>query len=321
MNTIGIYISTALKKYFKTDSVVVLSGRISLEENTQELIDIFEKIMTNDLDVGKGIEINLCNVDFIYPSALMFIIAIGRTLGESASVSITCRNKSTIHEYLIYCGFNKFYAMPPLPNGFRPLLKEGEVLKFDNGGVISNSQQKAEWFVDQVSTLFKIQTQIETTTIDSIEEILRNVKQHSSCQNWYGLGQAYPTSGSVRFVVYDDGKGIKSHIISGKYSKKHKVFQSMISSDEYRLMRKNKANYAIEKAAIKCVSGTQYLDNSGAGLNFLVEDFSKLVDGSVSVLSEDGFIMWKNGNIALNRELPFKVKGTMVSLTAKGQIK
>ncbi len=138
--------------------------------------------------------------------------------------------------------------------------------------------------------------------------------QHSGYQNYGFLGQAYPTSNRLRLVFYDDGIGIKAHITKRPYAETHVLFRQHISQEVFADMKKEAANFAIEKASIYEVSGTDYVNNSGAGLDFILRTLSPSTNGVVTIISSDGYVRWVKGTKVDSFALPFKFKGTLIAV-------
>lgn len=317
-------ITKKYKRWAAKEDEITLSGWVSLERNSAELIEEFERIFryakskAKSSSNKKAVIIDLCNVEFLYPCALIFILAFAETLKKDVSVRFKLQLNGHIHEFLWRAGFGNIFNLAQFPQEFRSHFKEGKVLSLETGSEIVNTRGKGEWFADRLSEVRPLGITLDAQTISAIDEILKNVRQHSKFTTWFGIGQAYPTSRRVRLAFYDNGQGIKSHIAKLKYSKQHIAFRSEISRQDYLKMQKTPANFAIKKAAIECVSGTDYKDNSGAGLDFLVNKFAREPDDLVTILSEDGLVIWKQGKIICDLALPFSIQGTIVALTAGG---
>jgi hypothetical protein len=319
MSTFTTTIKTGITRLFSPPRTVVLEGTPSLEIDPLGLISTFEKVCAQiDTEKGSDLNIDLTNVSFIYPSALLFLLALGETFGKNVSIKIFVTKKSPIHEYLNLSGFGRHFEIPALPDGFRPSMIPGQVLELESSSSISDENKKAHWFIERLNAIQNLHPALTSNSVESVEEVLRNIKQHSNYTNWYGLGQVYPTSKKVRLVFYDNGEGIKKQLTKSSYSKKHPVFKNIISKNEYRLMQRNPSNSAIKAAALKLVSSTNYKDNSGAGLDFLISEFSVAFSGTITILSGNGIVTWSNGKILHDLALPFEIKGTMVSIVAQG---
>lgn len=301
-------------------------GRINLESDPDAFFAKFKGLFEFCNDPARArrgtnavtVEIDLTRADFIYPSALIFLIGLKQSIGESASVKLLISQNSNIHEYLCNCGFADLFEIPPIPDGFHPEVEKGEVIKLQIGERITDFETAARQFVEMVDAKRAMETPFHYRSIESVSEILKNVNNHSASTAYYMIGQGYGQSKRVRFAIYDNGVGIKWHMTRRPYRKQHALFREHVSEATFRRMRNEPANIAIETAAIYEVSATRYVENSGAGLAFLITEFSRPFDGIVSILSQNGFVQWANGEKKLSIELPIEIKGTLVAITAKG---
>ena len=170
--------------------------------------------------------------------------------------------------------------------------------------------------VDLLKSEQDMSSQVEQEIIESIEEILCNISQHSGCSQHFLLGQAYPTSNRIRFVFYDNGIGIKNHIIEGGYNSRHSNFKKQVSQDIFNDIVNSPSNLAIEVASRDFVSATDYTQNSGAGINYLIEKLLPISEGKLTILSGNGIVAWRNGRkISCDMKIPYRLQGTLVSLT------
>jgi hypothetical protein len=322
-----VSIKDSFKKAIWGRITIRLAGRVDIEANPSEFFRKFEELFRICNDPSRArrgkdhtiVMIDLTAVDFIYPSALIFLLSLNESLNNLVQLNFKLAQKSKLHEYLCNCGFSQVYPIPPIPEGsFRHLVDKAVVIELQIGDEIPDLESKARWFTDLVNVGQTMEIRFRDRSEESIYEIFKNVKDHSEATKHYLLGQGYPNSGKVRFAVYDNGVGIRRHLVKVKYQKKHPYFKDIISDSEFRKMRQEPANFAIEKASIYGVSATKYIDNSGAGLNFLINDFSRPYAGVVSILSEDGYVSWRNGELSESLSLQLNIKGTLVSITAKG---
>ena len=158
---------------------------------------------------------------------------------------------------------------------------------------------------------------VETEIISSIEEILNNILQHSRYKDFFLMGQVYPKSNRIRFVFYDNGMGIKNHMVRNDYDSMHGMFKKNVSEEKFEKIKTNPANLAIELAAKNYISATNYEENSGAGINFLIEELLPVSNGKMCILSEDGIIIWdgRDQTVTYNGAIGYGLLGTLVSLT------
>ena len=297
---------------------VKLEGRVGYLNNTESFFNKFIEIFEN-IKEGQKFIIDLTKVDFIYPNALFFLLSIRETLrNQKCNLDILIDEGSEVHEYLDYSGFCKAFEISSYPqNKKKTLVKKSDVLELEFGDKITNYTKKASDLVDFLKTRQSMSLLVESEIISSIEEILRNIDQHSEYKKYYLLGQSYPASKRIRFVFYDNGIGIKQHMTRNIYDDMHKTFKRFVTQESFEKMKTGPANLAIREAAKYAVSATNYKDNSGAGINYIIKELSSITHGVVSILSEDGIIIWKDGSESpvYNQKLPYPIKGTIVSLT------
>jgi hypothetical protein len=317
----------SLKKAIWGKVTVRLEGVVDLESNPDVFLRKFEdlfRICNDNRQKRHGkdnreVVIDLSEVEKIFPSTLIFLLGLKESLQNDFSLDFAVKERSQLHEYLSTCGFAKFFDMPIVPeDSFVHLTEKSDVIPLDIGDQILDLEASARRFIDLVDHKNRMDTFFRNRSEESVYEVLKNIKDHSDFTQFYMIGQTYQKTKQVRFVFYDNGKGIKSHMTHVKYKKKHQVFKKYVSEADFRKMLKDPATYAIETASIYGVSATKYQHNSGAGLNFLISDFSKPLNGTISILSEDGYVSWTDGEIGTRIALPINVRGTMVSITAKG---
>ncbi len=315
MTNFLVKISTAVKSWISGKSITVrLSGRINLDNNPKQLIENLNPLFQITSKTDNGVIFDLSDVEFIYPSALLLIFSFRETIDTNFQILV--KEGSEIHEYLLYCGLGDIFSIPTFPSNIRKTITDSsKVYKIKKGQELRHTPQIAQDLIDMLKTEQPLSPQVESVAIDSIEEILRNIVQHSHFSNYYLLAQTYPKSKRIRLAVYDNGIGIKSHLMQIPYEKTHPEFRTHISMELYEKMSRSTAEISIEQAARYMVSGTNYKNNSGAGLDFLISDLSIPTDGIVTILSEDGLVRWEKGKIVEKLSLPQKIKGTLVSVT------
>ena len=311
-------ITNFISRAWAADETIELVGRVGFEDDPTSFFRQFERLFRPQNKPGKRAVVDLTKAEFVYPSALIFLLCLAETLKPNVELHIRVSEKSKLHEYLLNCGFSDVFQIPSLPANFRPLVEPGKVIRLETGTDIPNTEERARWFVDLIDGVDSMELYFRDRAEESIGEILRNVKQHSGCSKFYMLGQSFATSRNVRLITYDDGVGILPHLTRMPYNKQHPQFRKLISKSDYHKMHRLPANFTIEKAAIYNVSATNYIENSGAGLDFLVNDFSGPLNGTVTIISGDGFVQWKNGQRQHSIALPFKIKGTLVAIGSKG---
>ena len=283
------------------------------EAYTESFFKHFEDIFNSELK-NQMAELIFEDTEFIYPSALIFFASMVETL-PSGVVALSCniQQDSPVHEYVFHCGFDRILKLPRFNSSKSTIASEVIRLQEISGKI--NESRQAKELINLIEKNQTLSPMVRAATVDSFEEIFRNINQHSSATRTYFIAQTYPRSNRVRFVIYDNGVGIKSHLTRIDYPNTHQAFKELISEDLYKEMKSGSANISIQKAAVNMVSGTDYTQNSGAGLNFVLQELSVPTNGKVSILSEDGLVMWKSGKVIKSFGLPFKIKGTLVSVT------
>lgn len=298
---------------------IEFEGRLDLDSSHGFLFEKLRPLFGAQAGAGKFV-LDFTKVDFIYPSALTFIlIARERLEANGVGLEIELTEGSPIHGYLHDCGLSEYIPLPPLPTDAAPsnladLSSAPKVFPMKQG-MLTGTKSAGERMVDLLKAEQPLSEMAEANVIDSIDEILRNVSNHSKYTNHIMMGQAYPKSQRIRFCVYDNGVGIKNHMTELLYRDRHQRFRELISEALYLELKDGSANKAIEQAARYEVSATNYTANSGAGLAFLINDLSVPTQGVVSIFSGNGFVQWKAGAIERNEALPFEIKGTLVSVT------
>lgn len=297
---------------------ISLEGRVDFDRNSRTFFDKFANFFNTAPVLISDLIIDLTKVEFLYPSALLFILSLREyAINHDIGFAVTVEEGSPIHEYLIYVGCSQYFEIHPWPLD-KPRTIDSKVSPLyglDAGVQVTDPGKKARRIVELLEAKQTLSIRVESKAIDSVEEILRNTQQHSSSRNYRLLGQVFPTSKRIRFAFYDDGVGIKSHITRLKYLDAHPLFRKEVSEPLFEEMRRATADVAIEVAARNYVSGTNYKENSGAGFNFLINELSKPTQGTVSILSANGYVRWESGVIVEKIGLPYAIPGTMVSWT------
>lgn len=294
---------------------IALVGRVSIENDPQKFFDLVAKVVNSSRRAPGELTIDLAGADFIYPSSLLFLLSLSKTMGSSTECALELKAKSTIHEYLAFCGFGDHFSIPVWPAEYRPSFTPSEHLKLEIRDQIPNEESYADWYVNEIRKIQPMSEQVAVNTTDCLIEIFRNVKQHSGFTNCFLFGQTYPKSGRVRFCIYDDGDGIKKHFTRLGYDKRRPIFKKLISKPEFLALKHLPANKSIELAAQQDVTGSKSDQNAGAGLHFLTEEFSSGTSSTVAILSEDGYVQWDQGQRTHSIALPFAINGTLISIT------
>lgn len=287
-----IRLGHAIRRAFSSDEIS-FKGRLDFEAQPRAFIEKFEKHLSKKKGKDTTLTVNLEEVDFIYPSTLIFLFGLLDVLKElNIYLQLKITEKSAIHEYMVYCGFSNFFRVPELPEDFEPTLKREGLLPLEKSDNLKNTESKAEWFINQFGDF---DNKFIADARDATDEVLQNIRQHSEYSEYLLMGQYHPKSTNVRLCMFDNGIGIKKHLTRHSYAKQHKAFKKEISKSRYSEISGSPANYAIEAAAMYCVSATKYEENSGAGINYIIKDFSEPYHGTVTIVSQNGFVQWKEG--------------------------
>ena len=291
------------------------SGRVGFEHgNSKAFFENFVPLFSgNRFD---EVIIDLSKADFIYPAATLFVLMMRRKF-EETRFTLSIPLNTELHEYLHYCGCQDFFdSFPPADEQHSKINKDAKVFKLHqySSDKTINTNSIAGTLTEMYESQQAMSPKVKANIIDSIDEVLRNVKQHSEFANVLIVGQTFPISKRIRLAIYDDGMGIRNHLTRKDYSALHAFLKSQFTVDLYERMKGEPANLAIEYAARECISGTNYEYNSGAGLNFLINDLAKPCNGDIFIISEDGFVHWNKGEVKESFALPYKIKGTMICM-------
>ncbi|MEO5971306.1 MAG: hypothetical protein ABIQ95_15375 [Bdellovibrionia bacterium] len=304
------------------DPVITLSGRLDLERDPQSLFRLLGQLYKQlSLSPSDQAIIDLKDCEFIYPAVVLLLLGFRESLGGNPpALALKLGQGTSIHEFLESIHIGEYFDFPELP--------VGHVKQFTDSTLVSPLQEvreigDTERLATKLFDLFRgwqaMTPAVAGRTVDSFAEILRNVKQHSGSNCLRVLGQAYPESKNLRFCFYDNGIGIKSHLTRRPYAQTHGVFQSEVAEVRFQEIERLPANAAIEEAARYMVSSTDYEDNSGAGLEFLIRDLSLPMEGKITIVSQDGYVRWEKGEKVDSFALPFEFRGTLVSVTVHAE--
>jgi hypothetical protein len=301
----------------ETETVrIKFTGRLSLDEDVLGILESLRPAYKHR-PKNKTVILDLSEVEFIYPSALLFFASVNEIMAKRGhAFEIEVESGSPVHDYLDYSGVCAGFEIPTFPkDGTRTIDPTTRVFKLQRGSIIPHSYQAAVALVDLFKASQPLSPLVEAATIDSIDEMLRNILQHSAYSEYLLLGQSYPQSGRIRFVIADNGCGIKEHVTRLPYKERHSRFRELVTKSMYSRMKSQPANVAIEQAARYEVSGTNYSKNSGAGLHFLIHNLSVPTNGTVCIFSDNGFVRWQAGEITQSTQTPIRFPGTLVSVT------
>lgn len=308
ISNLGDLFVDLLKK--KKTIVIKFPERVTFEHGDDKgFFDKFIPIINSQS--GDLIIFDFENSKFIYPSVLMFMASLSETLDQRDNTYL-CRLKENqeLHEYLSFAGFDLLIKIPEFPVERKTLTSEVIKLKIFNQ--LEPSEKMGNDLADLIISNQSVSSAVEINLRDSLIEIFRNIIQHSSSTKTYVIAQVYPESKRIRFTIYDNGIGIREHITRKKYEDTHRYFKKAVDEPLFVEMKEN-SHIAIREAARYTVSGTDYENNSGAGLSFLIDDLSRPTNGEVYILSEDGFAKWKSGELIDCYRVPYKIKGTLIS--------
>ena len=116
----------------------------------------------------------------------------------------------------------------------------------------------------------------------SILEIFNNCHSHGKCEWVYTCGEYYPEESKLRFAISDMGRTIRKNV--------NEYFKSGSSID---------GKWAIEWAVEP--GNTTKKDNIPGGLGLsLIRDFLRLNEGSIQIISSNGYWEEKKGTIFAN---------------------
>lgn len=311
----------AVKGFFSGGSddlhyTLKLKGRLNLEPGSDDFLMEFEPFLKTHC-LFKQVTIDLTEVTFIYPVVIFLLLGVKCQLEDrKIELNLIVNESSDVAHYLFYCGLNRIFPELEVVSQNSPVvpLAKNDVMELSWQTTLPEPYKTAADIVDWFIQKQDMSPSVEANVIDSIDEILRNIKQHSGFLNFGYVGQAFPNSSRMRLVFYDDGIGIKKHLTKMPYQETHKLFQKLISASVYKSIKDLPANHAIEKASIYEVSGTNYSKNSGAGLDFILKELSPPTNGIVSIISGDGHVAWKGGELCKSYALPFKLNGTLVAI-------
>ena len=300
------------------DPIVPLEGRLDLERSPKELFTRLGELhaLLNSNQVEQAI-IDLRGCEFIYPAVVLLLLGFRESLGVNPpALALRLKKGTEVHEFLDSIHIGKYLEFPGLPESYEKKFTDPKLVSpLTEISEIGDTEQLARSLFELFRGWQAMTPAVAGRTVDSFAEILRNVKQHSSANCLRVLGQAYPLSKNLRFCFYDNGMGIKAHMTRRPYLETHAVFRSEVSENKFREIQECPANIAIEEAARYMVSATDYEENSGAGLEFLIRELSLPMDGKVFIISQDGYVRWEKGVKVDSFSLPFTFKGTLVSVT------
>ncbi len=302
---------------FPTTLVIPLKGRISLEADPEGFLANFDHLLKNADQGLESVVIDLREAEFIYPSALIFILGlVDHPNCIDCEMRLDIHVGSPIHEYLLYAGVGGLVEMPPLPDGHNSHLNsDSKVVPIRTDKSIHDTQVFAENLVDLIKDQQNLSAVVEAKLIDSVDEIIRNSAQHSSMTRLATLGQSYPKSQRIRIALADNGVGIKAHLTRRPYAQTPEEFRQVVSEETFDQLTAGSSELSIVEAARKFVSGSDYKNNSGAGLDFLIHKVSVPLNGHVMIMSGNGFVCWNSGTIEKSVSLPYSIPGTLVAWT------
>ena len=283
-----------------------------------DIKSFLNKIYSSLSDEGAAAtNIELSGVDSVSPFHLLLLFAM-KNIYEKKGVplALIIKEEADFYKFMLETGIAKAFGC--LPHGKKSTsrgigsqhqLSIVNSTVFLTGKTISSYSSMAESAVRDLLNHYDVKYNI----IDALDEILRNVGQHSGFKDFYLITHLDKDNKLFKFAVYDDGIGIRTHLSKKPYDEMHPIFRKQVSRTAYNEMT-NSHKKSIELAIIDGISGTDYSVNSGAGLNFLLNEVCACC-GTVFLYSGNGFLEWKNRQKNL-----FKVKSTIDGTLIAGSI-
>lgn len=294
------------------DGFADLSGKIYPHGSAKEFLQQFRPVF--DSKKKRQITIDLTKVKSIDLEGIALLFAVKETvLRDDCSVKVNVAKGSLVHEYLVTYGLDSYFDIPAFPEmATRQLDSNTNVFKAIYRSSIDNPSKIAAEIGDYLISKSALVREFEPNFTDSMDELLRNIDQHSGCSNFVLIVQVMPEHSAIKLVIYDNGVGIREHLTKVPYEARPAIFKKIIKKDLYEKMKESPRT-AIKWALEECVSGTDYTRNGGAGLNFLKAEIGPR--GAITVISENGYVSVTGGQEPNAVKLPAILRGTLIFIT------
>lgn len=276
--------------------------KFSLENNTAETMEFFDKIMStkNNKRIGTVFNIDSSNVEDVSVDALMYLIAIINDVKYNSIFRYTfCGNfPKSDNAMRIYkeSGFMDFVQsncnmVIPKSNSIR-------IQRGDNNDPITAKQVCQ--FVQQNCFLNKIDTM---PLYNILVEMMGNTRQHAYEKGMYDKAKCWylyaeEEQDNIKFVFLDTGLGIPA-TIQKKWTEKIPII--------------NKDSEFIKSALNGDFRTQTKMPNRGKGLPQISDSFKSGLLRDVFVCSGKGICRLNNTNNYSTNEMKYKLSGTLFS--------
>ncbi|MEW6536504.1 MAG: hypothetical protein AB1454_12915 [Candidatus Auribacterota bacterium] len=287
-------------------SEIKICGRFGLgfHGNRDVVLECIEKLVS--VKPKSTVKINMSELDFIYPDGMNILttLFVNLLFFQKCSIDIIHPQNRHVSEYFTLARCDAFFGSSDI-----------DIEKiFKNSYKLKNFRYVDDYEIDKLLKVIKSELdfsdQVQSDLHEIFAELIMNTRDHSLSE--YGCflnAQTYPTTSRIRFSISDLGIGIKTHL-----SKKYQDWQD------------SETSWVIKMALVDGVSGTNFYNNSGAGLHTF-ENFVTCCGGEFIILSENGFYKkistyTEHFGRKIEEEkfdLPFFYPGTLVCATIQAK--
>jgi hypothetical protein len=176
-------------------------------------------------------------------------------------------------------------------------------------------QEFHQYFIEQFTgKVANLSPKLLNKILQKILELFSNVFRHSeSALGLFCSGQFYPSNEKFNFTIVDNGVTIKTNV--NRY-----LFKQFIKnrSTTDKLFGKKFQSLSGDEAIQWALKDTHSTTGKGGlGLSLLM-DFIKISEGSIEIISNDGYYSIKDG-IEVSKTLESSFEGTLISIELNTQ--
>ena len=194
-----------------------------------------------------------------------------------------------------------------------------EVTSYNNRyDQIGNTLNFSISIYDQLRQTLNFEKRFHVTNFtDTLDELIKNIKEHSNCTEFYIIITVWIDKLIIEF--WDNGDGIKKTLTRHDPKDQSTLSRGIIDKKRYLKLRKQSDSTAIKNAFRDGYSGTSLSKlnfNSGNGLYSVLENWIAPFRGTITVMSGKGAVRIEGLDIdqAKKYDIAGEIKGTYIHI-------
>ncbi|KFL33151.1 MULTISPECIES: hypothetical protein [unclassified Sulfurospirillum] len=290
----------------------VMTVPINKVNSLFEAIDYFEQII--NIATNAILRIDFENASFVRNHYLS-IIGMGLEIVKNRDIQIQLilPRRQTVLISMRKIGFlSAFMKEQDAKDTFKTMIRYTNIplANYD-----LQLQEFHQYFIQQFTgKVANLSPKLLNKILQKILELFSNVFRHSeSALGLFCSGQFYPSNEKFNFTIVDNGVTIKTNVNRYLFKQfiKNRSTTEKLFGKKFQSLR---GDEAIQWALQDTHSTT---GKGGLGLSLLM-DFIKISEGSIEIISNDGYYSIKDG-IEVSKTLESSFEGTLISIELNTQ--